>query len=116
MKLDRNVSADGRQKYGLIKNRRLSEVLSSPAGEVEAIDPEQVANAVLLLERAGIIDWGDSPETEFFVMRLKDDYALAGLSAYAQSACLDGNIEYGGEVFGLARRAGMRSMFRKVPD
>ncbi|HEV8293036.1 MAG TPA: hypothetical protein VGP94_13970 [Tepidisphaeraceae bacterium] len=115
MKLDRNINADGRGKYGLIRNRRLAEILTWDGGEGEILDQRAVANAVALLERAGVIDWGDNPWTEFFVMRLRDKYAAHGLFGYAKAADVD-DPEYAEEVHQLGLRSGVAHPVCKRPD
>ena len=75
MKLDRNVSYDGKGKYALI-NLRTNQVL-----------------------------WGyPHSEHEFFVIKLKDKYASAALFAYARAAEAD-DPEYAADVRALAQRA-----------
>jgi hypothetical protein len=51
----------------------------------------------------------------FFVMRLKDRYAGAGLDGYANAASLD-DLEYAEEVQEMARRAGPYHPACKRPD
>lgn len=111
MKLDRNINADGRGKYGLIKNRRLEEIMAGR--DVDAMD---VRDAIEVLERAGIIDWGSTPGTEFFAIRIKDKYAGGALTTYAQYAIRDGEVEYGQEIMQMAKRAAEFSPHCKKPD
>lgn len=111
MKLDRNVNADGLGKYGLIKNRRLAELRVVNFGQLE----DELSHAIHVLEKHGVIDWGTTPETEFFVMRLKDKYAGGALQVYANAA-LEDDPEYARDVFELAWRAGAGSSFVKRPD
>jgi hypothetical protein len=112
MKLDRNLNADGRGKYGLIKNRRLAELLAtaSPA------DAQTIQAAMRALEAHGVLDWGDKPETEFFVMRLKDQNSAAGLYGYASEAQAHGDVEYAREIDAMADRAGPNHPNCKAPD
>lgn len=105
MKLDRNLNKTGVGKYALLKLRQMRTEMS----------PE-IYGAVKTLETAGILDWGNAPETEFFVMRLKDEYAHDGLRGYAMAAEKDGAKEYAGEVYQLVKRAGPKSPFCKKPD
>ena len=72
MKLDRNINGNGRGKYALLKLRKLDDWLQSGA---TAEVPAPIREAIALLEREGMLDWGDKPETEFFLIRLKDKYA-----------------------------------------
>lgn len=112
MKLDRNINANGMGKYALLKLRALETFRDQGAfGEV---DPA-IANAIHTLEEAGILDWGDKPETEFFVIRLKDHYANHALTAYARIA-EKFDPEYAAEIFEMAGRAGQNSPFCKEPD
>jgi hypothetical protein len=93
MKLDRNTNPDGHGKYAIIKLREhnISEAIKSPG-----IQGVMVA--------ASAIDLGDTPETEFFVIRLKDKYAANALHAYSAS-CRTDDPEFSREVQNLALRA-----------
>lgn len=115
MKLDRNKGDSGRGKYGLIRVRRLAQIEAWDGGEGEALDRQAVIDAIDLLERAGVIDWGTTPDTEFFVMRLRDENAGAGLRGYAARAA-ESDREYADEVRALARRAGENHPNSKAPD
>ena len=95
MRLDRNTSPFGRGKYGLVKNRRLLEIVrpigdSHNAKNMDDVSAMKVREAIKLLVEEGVIDWGDTPETEFFVMRLRDKYASGALAQYASAARGDG--------------------------
>jgi hypothetical protein len=85
--LDRFKTDDGKGKYAIINLRRLC----------KDGNPD-VANAVVVLEEAGHIDYGTSPETSFFVFRSTDKYAIHALSGYHNAlvaailAC-NGNFE-----------------------
>lgn len=116
MKLDRNINGDGRGKYGLIKSRRLAQIEAWDGGDGEVADRQAVIDAVELLERAGVIEWGE-PKTpaEFFVIKLRDEHAEAALSGYAAHA-MPFDQEYASDVFDLANRAGPNSHFCKEPD
>lgn len=117
MKLDRNINSGPRNgKYALLKLRRYRQIEAWDGGEGEALDRQAVLDAIALLERAKIIDWGDSQDSEFFVIRLKDRYAQAGLRSYATAAVLDENDEYANEVFDMANRAGPHHPNCKAPD
>lgn len=114
MKLDRNLPEnDGRGKYALLKLR----VLESFSATDRTFDklPPDIARALNILEQNGILDWGDKPETEFFVMRVKDKYAGDGLAGYAMAAILD-DPEYAEEIMEMAGRAGHNSPHCKAPD
>ena len=128
MKLDRNINANKRGKYALLKLRRLTEIEAWSGGEGEALDRQAVIDAIQLLERARILDWGwAGTEAEFFVIRLKDKYAGAALEAYANAAGMDAHTDpddeksmekrkWALEVLKLAERAGRLSPFCKEPD
>lgn len=53
MKLDRNIIGGHGNKYGLLKNRRLEELRNR-----DGYLPETISNALLVLVKAGLIDWG----------------------------------------------------------
>lgn len=110
MKLDRNLNADGHGKYGLIKNRRLAAIRAeAPPQYVSAIDA-----ALKALELAGLIDWGDTVDTEFFVIRLRDRFSRPALSAYVAAAA-PVDREYAEDVAKLADRA-IYHPSKKAPD
>ena len=104
MKLDRNLNPDGRGKYALLKLRNLRD------GDT-AVDA-----ALRTLDEAGILDWGNTRESEFFVIRLKDQYADDALFRYALSARMDGEGDYAREVEEMAMRAGVNHPNCKKPD
>lgn len=112
MKLDRNVSADGRGKYGLVNNRRLEHY--AKRDDAEAVE---IMKAVRLLQNFDLIEWGlPETENEFFVIKLRDRYAGGALMAYASYAREDDEEQYAHEVMALAMRAGWNSKFCKKPD
>lgn len=115
MKLDRNINGSGVGKYALIKTRRLAQIRSWDGGDGEIADQQAVEDALALLDRAGIIDWGTSPETEFFVMRLKDRCAGPALKEYAMAA-RPFDEEYASDMRSLANRSGLYHPFCKNPD
>lgn len=112
MKLDRNISGDGRGKYGIIRTRKLAEIdrVNSPQGASE------IDHAITVLETAGLLDWGLTESSEFFVVLLKDQYASAALYGYAGAASLDGDRELAADVSALAVRAGRNHPNCKRPD
>jgi hypothetical protein len=111
MKLDRNINADGRGKYALVKLRRVDEISAKyPSLSLS------VMSALRFLEAEGILDYGTTPETEFFTIRLKDVNAPAALNAYGISATVRGDPEYGGEIEQMARRSGENHPNCKRPD
>lgn len=93
MRLDRNVNEDGKGKYALLKLRRQHQPISA-----------ECMAAADLLKQSGLLDFGDTPDTEFFVIRLKDKYSPVALFAYAASAFPE-DPEYSSEVLELAKRA-----------
>lgn len=108
MKLDRNDPANmGAGKYALINMRRY-----------RALDPAkaQEAHDILgKLDALGIIDKGARGESdEFFVIKLKDRFAPAALTAYANAAA-DDDIEWAKQVLALAARA-EHHPDKKTPD
>ena|SRR3990167_11443123 len=114
MKLDRNINADGLGKYAILNLRRLGSFIDTADPFADVAEP--IATALKTLEKAGILDWGrQGSESEFFLIKLKDKYAQAGLAAYAREAVVD-DPEYGGEIWEMARRAGPASPFCKKPD
>jgi hypothetical protein len=90
MKLDRNLG-NGLAKYALIKLRVTGNI---------AIDPRAAVIAVPV----DAVDFGDTSDTDFFVIRLKDKYAAPALAAYAGAAMRD-DPEYALEVLNLAKMA-----------
>ena len=106
MKLDRNINVGGKGKYALIKLR-----------DLDMRQPE-VHRALEVLANEGALDWGDAPETEFFVMRLKDKYAYRGLMGYYNAITLEEpfDAEYALELLNLAQRAGPNHPHCKLPD
>ncbi len=111
MRLDRNVNDRG--KYALIKNRVLATFVEPGPFGGGLVGP--VADAIAVLEKAGVLDWGDKPETEFFVIRLKDRYANPALAAYAMGAYPE-DPQYGQEVAEMAKRSGLYHPNCKKPD
>lgn len=116
MRLDRNIGGAGRGKYGLIKNRRLAEIIEAKADSDWAISHE-VQLAVQTLEAAGVLDWGTKgTESEFFVIKLRDENAQGVLARYAGNAMTAGDGELAADVFDIAARSGLYSPFCKKPD
>ncbi len=101
MKLDRNINPNGRGKYALILLREAQIRTLTPAGGPFVIDQEHV-------------DFGDTEDTDFFVIRLKDKYAAKALKAYAEAAEAD-DPEYADEVNALAQKASEHPR-RRMPD
>lgn len=114
MKLDRNIPEnEGRGKYAIIKLRELEAYRSDNTFETYT---SKISEALKVLEKAGALDWGDvGTESEFFLIRLKDEYAHHALIAYADAANKD-DPEYAAEIVDMANRAGPSSSWRKKPD
>ena len=74
MRLDRNANPDKRPKYALLKLRKLDALL--PSNDPNAAFPHPITEALKTLKDAGILDWGNTLDTEAFVIRLKDIYLL----------------------------------------
>lgn len=102
MKPDRNINPDGKGKYALLKLR-----------ETGIFRRDEDPEFVRVFEKS--IDFGDTAENEFFVIRLKDKYAADALSAYACAALTDGETEWAEEVQKLADKA-RNHPSKKQPD
>ena len=104
MKLDRNITNPRRGKYALIKLR--DAVIRPP-------DRRRGTTEV----STNSIDFGDTDDSDFFVMRLKDRFTGPALRAYASAitshlATLpaddetrEGLVEYHHEIIRLAEQA-----------
>lgn len=115
MKLDRNISSDGRGKYALVRLR--------------TIEPGSEADQLLRrLDQLGVLDWGvvGQPD-EFFIVKLRDRYATDALKAYAEAVRRDAELaksddehrekmEWAIAVMSMLWRAGLKSPFCKHPD
>lgn len=106
MKLDRNITNPRRGKYALVLWRQFQKL------DVER--QRRFTEALQTLESLAALDYGDSAETDFFVIRLKDKYAGHALIAYGMAA-IDDDPEYAGEVLQLAGMAVNHPSKRK-PD
>lgn len=110
MKLDRNIASNnGQGKYALILLRKIR------AFPKNSISAKEVQAALMTLAEHGVLDLGDKPESEFFVLRLKDEHTLSALKAYANDA-EDDDFEYATEVRELARRSGKYNKLCQKPD
>lgn len=112
MPLDRNLTPNGHGKYALIKLRG-----APPAFERDA------QGRLCIPEE--LIDFGSTPETEFFVMRLRDEFVPEALERYAYNAGKTAAkrlnvqlIAYASDVYDLsARAAALRAAGKsKIPD
>lgn len=115
MKMDRNINDDGLGKYAVINLRRLNET-SGHCSTFERWHPK-IAEALKTLDDAGVLEWGRTGEPdEFFLIKLKDINAEHALVAYADQANHNGDKEFAGEVYELARRSGRHNPHCKHPD
>lgn len=93
MRLDRNITSPRRGKYALIKLR------------VDDVTPRlKIPNLVTVAVAVEAIDLGDTHESDFFVIRLRDKYAANALHAYSAS-CRADDPEFSREVLDLANKA-----------
>ena len=103
MKLDRSTNSGGKGKYAVVKLRNICH------GDAAWM-------ALKELDARGCVDLGEvGKPDEFFVIKLRDKYARAALSAYADAALVD-DPEYAAEVAKLAGRSGEKSPHCKTPD
>jgi hypothetical protein len=113
MKLDRNLPGNnGYGKYALVKLREVKNIAAY--GDINVA--EEIAKALRLLKANGVLDYGDTVDSEFFVMRLKDRCAGAGIREYSHCAMLGGDVEWGQETQALSERAGPNHPSCKKPD
>lgn len=105
MKLDRNINPTGKGKYALINMRKI---------EGDPRTPQELAAAILANPEC--VEFGaiGTPD-EFWLLKLKDEYADASLFAYAGKA-LPNDPEFAAEVAAMANRSGPNSPFCKRPD
>lgn len=111
MKLDRNINDNKRGKYALVKLRRVAELT-----ERFTTLGKDVQAALRFLEAEGVIDYGTTVDSEFFVVRLKDENAESALTGYGVSTTLRGDPEFGAEIEQMARRAGPNHPNCRKPD
>lgn len=110
MKLDRNITKSKRGKYALIKLRPTDEIPGPISLNVEVFVDGIHCTPI----RTTAIDCGNTDDTDFFVIRLKDKFAYAALFAYAKEAEKD-DPEYAQDIFELATKAKMHPN-KKMPD
>lgn len=107
MKMDRNINDDGLGKYAVINLRNLKRYMNVP----------EVKEALEVLKAADALEWGCVGEPdEFFLIKLKDINAEHALVAYADQANHNGDKEFAGEVYEMARRSGRHNPHCKHPD
>jgi hypothetical protein len=108
MRLDRNTNSTRRQKYALIKLRDEEMAKSRGWGVIN----EDGKTRLAIPQES--IDYGNTPDTDFFVIRLKDKYAGPALAAYANAA-KDDDPEYAADVLALAQKAASHPN-KRIPD
>ena len=113
MKLDRNVNVDKRGKYAIINFRTDVKGFEGWQSALTNICRNRLQMFTVAPREA--VELGESLETEFFVIKLKDKYAEHALEAYAIAASVD-DPENAGEVLALAKRAGANHPLCKKPD
>lgn len=101
MKLDRNINQDGKGKYELIHLRG------------ELTDDERRAISILV-NSGRIRNTSVGAPDEFFLIKLKDEFAYAALIAYADQASVH-DTEYALEVYDMAYRAQAHPLSKR-PD
>jgi hypothetical protein len=118
MRLDRNEK--GRGKYAIINLRKVEEMRNDPRVGLpsERVAYREFEDALELLQRAGVLEYGEpGTENEFFVIKLKDMAAGFALNAYARVYLGNGKEhDYARDVEALSRRAGPNSPWCKKPD
>ena len=114
MRLDRNITTPRRGKYALIKLRPSVQFGIEVPTFLEPDCPAGGKGATYVPVAQEAIDFGDTDDSDFFVIRLKDKYAAKALKAYAEAAASD-DPEYADEVYALARAASEHPSKRK-PD
>lgn len=115
MKLDRNLNANGKGKYALVRLRPIEK-----GGEAWKL--------LGRLDELGVLDWGSvgAPD-EFFVLKLCDKYSGFAITAYCDAVMDDSRHErdearamdlaqYAIQVQSLSYRAGILNPFCKQPD
>lgn len=118
MKLDRNTNPDGRGKYALLLLRNLAAASPSVKREIE--------DAFKVLSEHGLLDFGDQPGQQFFVIRHKDKFAAKAFYAYAEAVHLEADAaphsdtarslyEYASEIRALGYDSEMMAG-RQIPD
>lgn len=116
MKLVRNTTIDGTCKYDIINRSKIKDL-----GEEEK---NKVLEAIDVLKQSGIYtECLLNNKEEFFVIKLKDQFAKPALEAYAESvkqyavSVGDADLsDYGADVSDLANRSGVNNVYCKIPD
>lgn len=109
MRLERtNPDFGGTGKYALVNMRKVR--------ALEGVPFSDTAKAIKTLLDAGVLEYGKPGSAEeFFVIKLRDEFAEPALVLYANTAMLGGEKEYARDVMALANRSA-RSPHRKRPD
>lgn len=106
MKLDRDVNSNKKGKYALLKLREVTDQeFDRIRGEISHNKSEHSYFPSQTYVPTSAVDLGDTDDSEFFVLRLKDKYAHQTLMMYAVLALLDGEREYAEAVIALAEKA-----------
>lgn len=86
MRLVRETTPDGKCKYALVRLDKLA--------LMDKTRRENFRQAIGLLKRAGLLEYGEKESREeFFVLKLKDLLALPALEAYATTALDHANAQ-----------------------
>ena len=84
---------------------------------VRNTSPDLKGKYALLNLGKNTIEYGlPNTKEEFFVIKLKDKFALPALLAYAEAVKETGDYEYAADITALANRAGDNSPYCKIPD
>lgn len=108
MRLDRNINPSGKGKYALINLRKIT---TNPT------TAEDLAAAILANPESVEFGTVGTPD-EFWLIKLKDQYAANALFGYAAAIAVDreGNAQYRAEVMEMAHRSGPLHPLCKRPD
>lgn len=125
MRLVRNTTLDGKCKYALV---RLDKIRLNETGEQFSTDcdPAAIQDALDLLHREGLLEYGEKgSKEEFFAIKLKDRFSHHAFEAYATAVANEADIlvmregldekdvsglrEYATDVSELAERAEERT-------
>lgn len=116
MNLDQKTK--GHAKYGLINFRK--EIPGLENWQRDLIDDlkeaqQQGREFSMIYVPVCAIELGDTPATENFVIKLKDEFSAHALQEYARAA-ESWDHEYADEIWELAGRAGPAHPLCKKPD
>jgi hypothetical protein len=108
VRLDRNINHSGKGKYALINLRKIP---TNPS------TPHELAAAILANPEA--VEFGTvGTPNEFWLIKLKDQYAANALFGYAAAVASDpdGDAQYYTEVMEMAHRSGPMHPLCNRPD